>query len=666
MNILILVSKYDHASLSLLKEKVLGSGSVQRYVLCPIDSDVDDLLKDINHIIRSNTQAECTAVPFSRRLLEHSLRVKNEYIQYISELGKREVAPGVDLKEYFRYHTSDISLWWLSLVYEKSPGKTDAYLHFVKISLIMTLIREHKCAEVWISPLGRNAQYLEVLSASKRFRTTAIGEAKKDRRWITDALTLGKESLRVLRYFIFLVLVRLRNLGQKKPSLPEGAKRFVITMFPFFDQKKFEEKKFYSKAYGPLQDRLEADHKHPFVWLAMHTKIEPYSWQESYRLAKEAKGFTPNFFSVDDWIGFRDILQIDLDFLRFAARFIRILKRLPDLTVWHSKDHGHVNLWPFLREDFISSFAGKVAVVGQHYLRIFLNIAKSLPQDSTVVHFAEMHNWERSLQMACGLRGDIKVIALQHAHVPQLLLNYFDHKDDLADQNFMRSVPQPHYLGSVGTVIRDYFLNQGWPENKLFVVGGFRFQSLKKSTDCSASKKSERPVLIAAFSICYNENLEMLKMLFKAFNNGSTAIKILVKSHPAESVEKMAVREGLMLNKDVFEFTETPLEKIVPESCAMFACSTSAIFYAMACRKPVIVPCLYDAVDLCPLTNLYSYETRIDSHQQLKDAVAEVIQNRYDHSRHEKYWGRLFKDYLCLDQSDEECFNNLNIYLKIR
>lgn len=664
MNILILVSKHERLS-SLLKEKILSHRGVKRYILCPINSDLDDTIIELERIIRLNASADCAVIPFSRRLLEHSLRVKDDYIKYISELGNREVSPGINLKEYFRYDSSDISLWWLSLVYEKSPGKTDAYLHFVKASLIINLAQENQCGDVWMSCAGENARYFEVLSGVNKFRTTPIGPIQKSSGWMKDLFVLGRESLRVFRYFIFLLGVRLRACGQKKPVFPENCKRFVITMFPFFDVKKFEERKFYSKAYGPLQDRMEADKDHPFAWLAMHTKIEPYSWQESFRLAGKAKEFTLNFFSVDDWIRLRDILRIDLDFIWFVVRFVCILNRLTGLTKCNFGNNVHINLWPFLREDFISSFAGKAAVVNLHYLRIFLNITKDLPKDSTVIHFAEMHHWERSLQMACQLRGGIRVIALQHAHVPQLLLNYFDHPDDLRDEHFMRSVPQPNFLGSVGTVIQDYFLKQGWPKEKLFVVGGFRFQALTQEMNYRANEAKLPPVLVAAFSICYNENLEMLKILSRAFSDGASGVKVIIKSHPAESIEKMSIKEGLMLNKEVFEFTDAPLEQVVSHACAMFACSTSAVFYAMACRKPVIVPCLFDAIDLCPLTNLYPYETRIDGHQQLKNVITDIRQGRYDYSRHERYWNQLFKDYLCLDKKDQERFENLNMYFKI-
>ena len=664
MTILILVSQHER-SLPVLKDKILVHSGATRFLLCPINYDLDDTIAQLDRFIHSNTSAQCAVIPFSRRLLEHSLRVKDDYIQYISTLGNREVSKGVSLKEYFRYYSSDFSLWWLSLVYEKSPGKTDAFLYFAKLSLIVTLAQENSCDELWMSCTGENAKYFEALADAKEFKISTIGPGKKNSGWAKDLSLLAKESLRVLRYFFFLLGVWLRTRTHQRPVLPEGCKRFVVTMFPFFDAKKFDEKKFYSKVYGPLQDCLESDQNNPFVWLAMHTKIEPYTSQESFRLAGKVKDFAPNFFSVDEWVRLRDVLRIDLDFLWFTARFLCILKRLPRLTSWALGKNCRVNLWPVLREDFISSFAGTVAVVNLHYLRIFSNIARDLPQGATVIHFAEMHNWERCLQMACGARGGIKVIALQHAHVPQLLLNYFDHRDDLVDKNFMRSVPQPDYLGSVGIVIRDYFLKQGWPKEKLFVIGGFRFRALLDQPKRSQPADKDRPILIAAFSICYNENFEMLKMLFKAFNDGRSSLKVVIKSHPAESIERMALKEGVFLNKEVFEFTNTPLEKLVPDACAMFACSTSAVFYAMACSKPVIVPFLYDAIDLCPLTNLYSYETRVDNDQQLKRVWMDITQGHYDHSRHEKFWKLLFSDYLCLDKNVQEHFEKLDSYLKI-
>lgn len=663
MTILILVSQNERSWFS-LKEKILAHSGVRNFLLCPINSDLEETTAEIESFIRSETSAECSIIPFSRRLLEHSLKVKDDYIKYISVLGGREVSKGVDLKEYFRYPGSDFSVWWLSLIYEKSPGKTDTFLHFVKLSLTVHLVQEYSCGELWMSCGGQNAKYFESLSGVQEFKLSAIGpNPQGSSGWLRDGLIFARESLRVLRYFFFLLGVRIR-LRNKRPSIPAGCKRFLITIFPFFDSQKFADRKFYSKAYGPLQDGLEADTQ-PFVWLAMHTKIEPYTWKDRLRMAARVKEFDKKFFSVDEWITFGDILRIDLDFLRFFWRFLGVFKRLPSMTSWTVGNGCRVNLWPILRQDFISSFAGKVAVVNWHYLRIFLNIVRDLPENSTVVHFAEMHNWERCLHMACGAKGGVKTIALQHAHVPQLLINYFDCPDDLKNENFMKSVPQPRFLGSVGMVIQDYFRKQGWSDEKLFIVGGFRFQSLLNSYGHSIAPGNTLPVLVAAFSICYKENLEMLKMLHKAFNDGATGLKIIVKSHPAESVEKMAARENMTLNMKVFEFTETPLEKIVPDSCAMFACSTSSIFYAMACRKPVIVPYLYDAVDLCPLTNLYPYETRIESVQQLKDKVVEIIEGKYDQSRHEKLWNSLRQDYLNLDHDSSQCYKNLDNYLRI-
>jgi surface carbohydrate biosynthesis protein (TIGR04326 family) len=664
MNVLILLSSHER-SLVQAKEKIKRTAGVKKYYLCPINFDLEDTVRDLQGFIRSSTKAECEAVPFSRLLLEHSLKVKDDYIAFVSRLGEQYVPPGVKLKEYFRYHSQKFSLWWLSLVYEKSPGKTDTFLHFVKISLIVELAGKKVCDEIWLSCAGTNAKYFDVLSSARQLKVSAIGPRTASTGFLKTVVLLGREGLRVAGHLMFLKQVRARLHGfgpRKRPGFPDGCRRFAVTMFPFFDPQKFAEKKFYSKAYGPLQDGLDDDKGHPYAWLAMPIKIEPYTAQDSTRLVKEAKEFDPKFFSVDEWIGWRDIVRIGWDFLCTKARFLKIAHRMPDLTSCTLSQNVEVKLWPIIREDFISSFAGKVLIVNLHYLRTFLNIARSLPKDSTVIHFAEMHNWERCLQIACRLRGDIKVVALQHAHVPQLLLNYFDHPDDLKSEDLVESVPQPAFLGSVGPVIQNYFLKQGWPREKLFIVGGFRFQSLLQEEPFVRPDR-QNPYLVAAFSICYNENLEMLKMLQKAFFDRDMKIRVFIKSHPAESVEKMARKEDIILNRDVFVFTDEPLEKLMPRASAMFACSTSAIFYAMACRRPVIIPLLYDAIDLCPLTNLYEHGTRIENHQELKKTMGDVLQGRYNQNHFEEFYQQLIREYLCLDKDVRQPFNKLKVFL---
>jgi surface carbohydrate biosynthesis protein (TIGR04326 family) len=663
MNVLVLLSSRER-SVSELEDKIRRLSGVTNYFLCPLNSDLEETVENAKRFIRSNTSADCTVIPFAKLLLDHSFEVKDKYIQFISQLGEQYVSPGRKLKEYFQYHSQPFSLWWLSLVYEKSPGKTDTFLHFVKLSLIVKLAQDNGCPEIWLSCNGVNAQYFDVLSEARPFTVSCIGPRRRSVGIWKDILLLAKEWLRAVRHIMFLMQIRVRLHGwgvRPQPRLPEGCRRFAVTMFPFFDEKKFRQKKFYSKAYGPLQDGLDQDGE-PYAWLAMPIKIGPYTAQQRVRLVKEVKAFDSRFFSVDEWIGWRDILGIARDFIGTKMSFLKIARRAPDLTACTIAEGVEVNLWPIIREDFVSSFAGKVLAVNLHYLRVFLNIARSLPEGSTVVHFAEMHNWERCLQIACSLKGGIRVVALQHAHVPQLLLNYFDHSNDLRTADLIQSVPQPTFLGSVGSVIQHYFLKQGWSREKLFIVGGFRFLSILQDKP-QISPDHRNPYLVAAFSICYNENREMLKMLQRAFDSGKTNLRIFIKSHPAESVAEMAKKEKILLNKNVFIFTDEPLEKLLPAAAAMFACSTSAIFYAMACRRPVIIPFLYDAIDLCPLTNLYAYEIRVENETRLKEAVAEILCGRYDESRLEVIYQRLVDEYLCLDKDAGRPFNNLKIYL---
>jgi surface carbohydrate biosynthesis protein (TIGR04326 family) len=440
-------------------------------------------------------------------------------------------------------------------------------------------------------------------------------------------------TIEILRVFKFLVELAVKIIEAKSNTWKHSShgktlrnsELFAVTMFPFLDESKLEEGKFENMAYGSLQEALEENHKKKICWLGMYAPINGCGWHKAVRLAKKIKE-KETFFLLEEYLGLRDIFGVIGTYVRIATRCLISNKVQKRLFFYRDPVTGlRVNLWEAFKKDYLSSFMGKVLISGIANYKAFSNFTQDLPEHAKVVYFAELHGWEKALNLACKEKKDVTCVGLQHTIVPLLLLTYFNHSQELKDQGYIKNTPLPDRLGCVGEITRDIFLQNHWPEKKLFISGGFRFRGFKNDNGAQKLKKQKRNQIIVAFSISPIENQEMFLLLLDAFKDKDPEFTVLFKSHPCESVEKMARDMHLAIDNRIFKFTDRPLDEIVPESKAMIVKQSSAAFWAIDNNIPVIIPHLYSLIDLCPLSGITDLGIYVKNANELFDACKKVI-----------------------------------------
>ena len=110
-------------------------------------------------------------------------------------------------------------------------------------------------------------------------------------------------------------------------------------------------------------------------------------------------------------------------------------------------------------------------------------MVEDLPLKTKLFYFSEMQGWEKTLNIACSRREDIKCIGLQHTIVPLLFLNYFDPPASRGGDDYVKYSPKPDYLACSGDITKNIFIENKWPPEKLFILGGFRFTDFKNRED---------------------------------------------------------------------------------------------------------------------------------------------------------------------------------------
>ena len=201
------------------------------------------------------------------------------------------------------------------------------------------------------------------------------------------------------------------------------------------------------------------------------------------------------------------------------------------------------------------------------------------------------------------------------------------------------------------------FMENNWPSEQLFILGGFRFPGLKARPSIAHTKEKAKNQIVVAFSILTCEIKEMLRLLYDAFNKEELDVVILLKSHPCTPVESIAKKMKLPLNPKVFQFTSQKLEDIVPQSKGMVVKESSSAFWGIQYELPIIVPLLYSIVDLSPLSKVSAIPRYVKNVEELFLAVKEIFENgeNVDSQSYQKF----FNAYLDIYPDESQYYDNL-------
>jgi len=596
----------------------LSAGGIKKVFLCPIEYHADKLAKSLKDSVGRKTSIDTEIVDFVGIFNRKAFDFKEDYINFIHEAGEKEFIDRINLKEYFAYPSGNFSLWWFSLISEKNPYKSPSFTLFSKILTILHLKNELGCRQVWVSKNSGSIYHI-------------ISGSPNRNNWLQETKIIFIEIIKVIK-FVLTLLRKLISLSKVKADFKNYQERIkdcdmvLVTMFPFVDEDKLKEEKFVNLAYGSLQEAIEKNHKKKVAWLGMFAHINSSGWNQALKLARKVKKIEL-FFMLEEWLKFKDFWRIILTYLRLPYRTLRNIGKYRDHFIYQSPiANAPINFWEILREDFFSSFLGKTLISGITDYVIFSNVVENLAPNTKVLYFAEMHCWEKALNASRAKGKGIVSIGLQHTIVPLLLLNYFDHPQAIGgDNHYTKYVPLPDYLGCVGGITKDMFLKNGWPEEKLFISGGFRFYNLNYKTDKIALREKRKKQIVVSFSISSFENQEMLLLLCDAFNNRKVDFTILLKSHSCDSVEGTAKNMGLDINKEIFKFTDRPLNDIIPGSKAMVVKESSSVFWAISNKIPIIVPLFYNIGDICPLSGISNLATYVKNSKELFNVVCDIM-----------------------------------------
>ena len=602
--------------------------------LCPLTTQ-PECVAAVTKALQSRSGDCVETVPYLKKFDERSFAVKDEFIKFIHEFADTRRFEGKNLKEYFKHPSEDFSLWWLSLVAEKNPLKSNAYAHLISLLTILDIRSEHQCREVWVD-IG-NPELAAVIrnNARKDFVCRDLRFTFLLPEWIYILLHVVKGLWRQ-----WMSAVRIFSLrGQMKDFTNRvrrliGSRYLLVTHFPFIDEGRLEQGEFINKFYGPLQRGLERKYKDQISWLAMTIQTSRTNLGKDIALAQKINTAGSNLIYIEEVLHLKNLIEIGFVFFDTALKFISryaFIKRN-----FHFGDNA-IDIWPIFRKEWCSSFCGTRLAEGLSYYHCFANLFNRLEENTTVIHYAEMHAWEKALKSAASKHKNLKIIGLQHSIVSLLHLFYFNDPRDLEEGNDIQKMPRPHFLACVGRIPLKLFRDYGWEEPRTFTLGPLRFEHLKGHLERKISWREKKNNVVAALPISPAETKELLRFVYQAFGK-EEGYSIMIKAHPFCPIESILKSFLSQFEKSVFQFTNTPLEQLLLDSKVLVVTESSSALEGLSCQCRIIIPRLAGTLNLNPLAGISDFPVYVYDPQELRRVTGVLMQEElpgyYERCKH--------------------------------
>jgi len=520
-----------------------------------------------------------------RLVAEDWRALRGEYLRWIGETGT------ADIRERLRLPIGP-SVWWMTLMAEKSPMKSRTIYRVMKLRALEKLCAAENISAIDCRINDKAARQVIADWCAK----TGIGFTGA-RSGNGPAETTGKR-LRFLphplRGLIWLIsrwwqrAVPARAGVNEISGTPEIA---IASYFPNCDMEKLRVGAFRSAYWQELHQLLEAGGRN-LMWIWFYAPSDAVSFREArtHRNACIKAGGNQKFMLAEEVFSPTVMLRALWLFLILCLRSIGLMRSCGTARI----EGSDLALGPVLKEDWKTSLRGIVAAEAAWYIALFDALArKTAPQ--TGLYVFENQNWESALVDSWRKAGTKKILAHQHEAIKPLNLRLFEDKAAFEhDGPAAKPFPDRLAVGSKTAIAR--FREGGWPENRITPVESLRFKNAGSGT--AVERQGDALLLIAGY--LPDETQVMLDIAATASEQFSEAgiERIIVKPHPFLPVENFIAARDFAI--DVTISTEN-LEDLWDGARLVFAAnSTAAVFDAMAAGLPVCVCAPDDDLNLSP------------------------------------------------------------------
>jgi surface carbohydrate biosynthesis protein (TIGR04326 family) len=512
-------------------------------------------------------------------LEDNAERLRNKYISFVYDLGKshlrkKSIISHLDLGD-------GLSLWWMSLLSEKSPFKSPKIYQCLRLLALeeiliakkprnLILVSSDKSLFLAIERLCQN------LSIKVNWQKCKTEKDSNNFRKIYHNLPHTLQGLFSFRH----LLLKYSLKRVKKSEWFSGNKNiFFCSYFFNLDQDLGSKGTFFSRQWGDLPYILNINGIHtnwahhflkspdipnPKVGLDLVNKFNRHPENQGIH------SFIESFITLK--VSFEIIKKwILLNHISFRLRKVHKLFTVKDSSVW---------LWPLLGDDWKKSLTGTVAFNNCLNVVLFDKIFRAMPYQKRGLYLWENQAWEVAMIHSWRRYNHGEIVGVPHATICFWHLNNFDDNRIFTHTKF--SKPLPNFLAINGVMARDALDKSGYLSERIVEVEALRFNylegmkenSFNSVSNVSTHNKNQKPLknvlILGDINIAHTH--KMLKLFEKAIETHKQKFNVVLKPHPACPLIKINDYPDLL-----FKITDKPIDKILKNfDTAFVSNSTSA------------------------------------------------------------------------------------------
>ena len=354
--------------------------------------------------------------------------IRDKYIEFIAKLPDKFKIDGKNLREWFYHPDGGISLWWLSLVAEKNPFKSDSFNILVQLYSVIRIIKENKVTKIILSCNSKklisalNLYCKENLISFVLLPDGKVCNIKKVNVNLSIMNFLSANIHLSYKFLRWLYIKHFTNDLKTRIDINTNNPALIVTHYPYIDTESASKGIFKNKYYLPLQEELEKQRR-DIVWVAISVQNTSVSFCKSLEYAKAFIKNGYHFVFLEEFLTVTSFIKIFRNMLWSWKKFKKIEKELPK----HHFFSENVSIYPILQDDWYSSFCGTTCMEGFLYFEAFKNMFKKLDGIQKGVYYCEMVALEKALLAAKNMYAkNIELFGYQHSTVSRMLLSYFN------------------------------------------------------------------------------------------------------------------------------------------------------------------------------------------------------------------------------------------------
>ncbi len=536
-------------------------------------------------------------ISIQRYLELNANRLRTRLLSFIHELGTiqvhdKNIVNHLSIKK-------DLSLWWLSLLVEKSIYKSPCLFDCLRLLALEELLQRDK-------PEG-----IELVSSNKKlacgvkalcndlsilFRWSCVPDKERPRSTSLPRKIHGHLPL-IAQSILWLVRHVISQWPLRRLNKQYASNTADVTLFSYFihlDTKSCSNGIFRSHQWGKVGELLNASCKGA-NWLQHYLKSPAVpnlrtgiSWLAKFNRDKNRQG---RHLFVDSFLDCRVVICTLGNILKAGIAAVRLRsldKKLQDtgMASW---------LWPLIREDFWESVCGRTAARNLLWVELFDAALAQLPRQRLGFYLWENQGWEQAMIHAWRKHGHGELIAVAHSTIRFWDLRYFN-DPRVFEQSVEPTMPLPDKFAVNGPVARDFLINSGYPVSRLLEVEAQRYLGLAAvpSSIRLNKDKSNRRLLILG-DIMPASTQRLLRTLADLPADLRNTLEFVFKPHPGNDTTDEYPNVRLTL-------TRRPLAKILVGFDIVYGANpTSAVVDAYIAGLPVIVQLDTGEINFSPL-----------------------------------------------------------------